>query len=346
MPTFTYTAYTAERQRTTGSLVASSTADASARLVTQQLTVVSLLETSSSSLPTGKTGSLSLDEKVFLTQNLGTFLKSGIPIAEALSTTANDAPTRRLKSVLQQVAYDVRSGRTLASSFANFPAAFDPALLALVEAGEEAGKLDVMLLNLTEKFRQESATLARVKSALVYPAIVIFTLGLLGIMLVFFALPRITTVFDQFAIELPLITKWLISLSRVVNTNRLLGLSLVFGGLIGTAGLLTLPATRHLAVRVASHLPGLSRIIVYLDIERFTATLAILLRAGVPIQRALEVAGRAVTRPTFAREIPLAAKRVGEGKRLADALAGSALPPMAISLIAVSFPLPSSPGAP
>jgi type II secretory pathway component PulF len=95
-----------------------------------------------------------------------------------------------------------------------------------------------------------------------------------------------------------------------------------------------LPATRRSAITVASRLPWLSRIVSYLDVERFTATLAILMRAGVPIQRALEVAGRAVTRPTLARQIPLAARRVSEGKRLAEALAGSALPPMALSLIA------------
>jgi len=334
MPTYTYTAVTIDRQRLAGSLVASSTTDAAARLVSQSLTVVSLSESSQSNQPTGRGHSLSLDEKVFLTQNLGTLLKSGIPIAEALATTATDAPTRRLRDVLQQVTYDVRSGRTLAASFAHFPTAFDSALLALVEAGEEAGKLDEMLLSLTEKFRQEAATLARVKNALVYPAIVLLSLVLLGAMLVFFALPKITTVFDRFAIDLPIITKWLIGFSKVVNANRLLGLLVVFGGLASLSVVVTLPATRRLAVTLASRLPWLSQIVSYLDVERFTSTLAILMRAGVPIQRALEVAGRAVTREAFARQIPLAAHQVGEGKRLAEALAGSALPSMALSLIA------------
>lgn len=334
MPTYTYTAYTAEHQRLTGSLVASSATDAAARLTSQAFTVVTLTESSQSNQPTGHGRSLSLDEKVFLTQNLGTFLKSGIPIAEALTTTANDAPTKRLRGVLQQVSYDVRSGRTLAASLATFPAAFDPALLALVEAGEEAGQLDVMLLSLTEKFRQEAATLARVKSALVYPAIVLVSLVLLGAMLVFFALPKITTVFDRFAIDLPIVTEWLIRFSRAVNAHRILGLVVVGGGLAGLVGLAGLPATRRVAVSIASRLPWLSTIVRYLDVERFTATLAILLRAGVPIQRALEVAGRAISRPAFANQILPAARRVAEGKRLAEALTGSALPAMALSLIA------------
>ncbi len=334
MPTYSYTAYTADHQRVTGSLVAGSTSDAAARLTSQSLTVIGLVESSQSNQPTGRGRSLSLDEKVFLTQNLGTFLRSGIPIAEALSTIANDAPTRRLRGVLQQVSYDVRSGRTLAASFGTFPAAFDPALLALVEAGEEAGKLDVMLLSLTEKFRQEAATLTRVKSALIYPAIVLTSLVLLGTMLVFFALPKITTVFERFAVDLPIVTKWLIAFSRLMNANRLLGLLAVVGGLVGLGFLLVLPATRRLAVRGASRLPWLSRIVNYLDVERFTATLAILMRAGVPIQRALQVAGRAVTRPALASAIPRAAERVSEGQRLAEALADSGLPAMALSLIA------------
>ncbi len=333
MPQFQYVAYQGDR-RLVGTTLAPTPAAAASQLRGQGYVVTSVTDSLGEALGSTRVrGRLGLSDKITLVQNLGTFLASGVPIVRALELTAAEA-SPVLARVLETVLGDLKAGQSLAVSLGRFADQFDPITIALIEAGEATGQLVEIFKALSARFKQDARTISKVRSAFVYPGIVFGALIVLGLLLAFFVLPRVTGVFERFAIDLPLGTKVLISTTKLLNAHPLLTL-LVLSGLAG--GTLTLALSHAGATvlrRVSSHVPGIRQVFWNLDLERFTSTLAILIDAGVPIQRSLSIAARTVTNPTLAAQIPLAARRLSSGESLATVLAATILPHSLTALLA------------
>lgn len=332
MPRYRYIGYRGGK-RETGVVSSDERPAAHQLLKAEGLEVTSLREVRSAKGFGAGPARLSLDEKIFLVQNLGTFLGSGIPILEAFTVTARDASSPKLTALLEGIIFDLKAGKDLAAALAKHPANFDPIFLALVEAGQETGRLGEVFRSLADQLKQDAESRSRVMSALIYPAVVLSALVILSVVLTFFVLPRITEVFDRFQIELPTLTKILIQSAQFLHHHPLL----IIGSLLVSLGVVSLILVsrggQQKLIRLAYYTPVIRNIFWYLDLQRFTNTLAILLDSGIPIQRALDIAGRTVRHPRLSREIPEAAEELAGGKSLQRALEGTMLPHTATSLL-------------
>ncbi|MBI4175505.1 type II secretion system F family protein [Candidatus Berkelbacteria bacterium] len=333
MPRYQYVAYK-EGIRHTGQMTATAASEVADRLDRDGFLVSQVVDETVRSLPFINQARLRLDDKIFLIQSLSTFLAAGVPIVEALRMTGGDAQSPRLVAVLDGIALDLQAGKRLAESLGRYPESFDSVFLALVEAGEESGKLQEIFTSLAMKYKQDAQTLSRVRSALIYPLIVLIALVGLGLVLTFFVLPRITDVFTRFSIDLPLLTRLLIVISRWVSQSPwLVAGGLVFVTFSGVSFFFSKQGRRSLEW-LGTHLPFVKTTFWYLDLQRFTATLAILIEAAVPIQDALVIAGKTIRHPLLARQIPQAAAGLAAGRSLATSLEATALPRTVISLMA------------
>src|SRR3990167_7602235 len=329
MPRYRYVAYRDDERQT--ALATAESETALLTLLRHQGYLVTKIQPVTVAKPLlGMGQRLSLNDKITLAQNLATFLRSGVPIVRALELTGAEA-SPRLAVLLESVSGDLRSGASLAKSLARFPNDFDPVFLALVEAGEATGKLTEVFKELAGRLKSDARTLSKVRSAFVYPSIVFAALLVLGLVLAFFVLPRITGVFARFDIKLPLATQLLIAGTKLLNARPILSIA----GIIGLSVAALVGATsefgRRLGRYLGSRTPGIRQVFWNLDLERFTSTLWILVGAGVPIQRSLAIAARTISNPKLAAAIPLAAERLGAGRRLSDALAHSGLPTATVS---------------
>lgn len=336
MPHYHYTVYR-DGHRLTGRIKATTADEAAVDLQQQGLVVTQLYD---SEKPAGyfhlnlASNHLSVDEKIFLVQNLATFLGSGIPITEALRITASDATSPRLSSMLDSITFDLKSGKTFATSLGKFPDSFDSIFLALVDSGEQTGMLKEIFSSLADKYKQDRQTISRIRSAFIYPGIVFIALVILSVILAFFVLPKMTDVFRRFAVDLPFITEWLLAGSQLLNKQPILSLLVLTGLATTTIGFLVSRTGHRFLAFMGSRLPVIKDTFWYLDLERFTSTLRILLEAGVPIQQALKVAGKTVTHPALTRQIPIAAEELSSGRSLATSLEMTILPHTVISLLA------------
>ena len=170
--------------------------------------------------------SISNNDKLSLISNLSTMLAAGIPILETIDSLLEDSKGNTSK-VLETLKDDLSQGKHVYHAFSRFPKVFDSVTVNIIKASEEAGTLDVTLKDVKENMKKETEFSDKVKSALVYPIIVMVVfIALLFVMLIV-VIPRISSVFTKLNMELPLPTKILIFVSDALVSHTVLFFTII-----------------------------------------------------------------------------------------------------------------------
>jgi general secretion pathway protein F len=269
-----------------------------------------------------------------VTRQLATLVQSALPVEEALLAVAEQTETPRVKSILLGVRSKVMEGHTLADGLADFPKAFPELYRATVAAGEQSGHLDGVLERLADYTESRQELRQKIQNAMIYP-VVLTTLALfiVGGMLVY-VVPKVVAVFVNTGRELPLLTRFLISLSDFL---RHYGIFVLIG--IGILAwiihrILKRPGPRARWHATLLRLPVLGRLTRGFNTARFTRTLSILTGSGVPVLEGLRIAAEVVTNLPMQAAVQEAAARIREGASIGKSLAVSGyFPPICIHLI-------------
>ncbi|MGB2064812.1 MAG: type II secretion system inner membrane protein GspF [Marinomonas gallaica] len=277
---------------------------------------------------------LSVRERALLVRQLATLIDAGLPIEEAISGAAAQSQQRHIRSMLLAIRARVLEGFSLAQALDTYPKAFPMLFRASVQAGEESGKLATVLLELSEHSEREQSNQQKLKSALLYPAL----LTLVAIAIVGFLLgsvmPDIVAVFERQKADLPTLTISMMSLSNWVvrwGDSLLVGLVII---LVSYRLLLRHERFRHRRDAMLFNLPVIGRMIRVSSMTRYVSTLAMLFRSGVPLVYAMEIANRIVLNHSVQCLLGRAQVQVKEGVSLTKALKETQLvPPMMMQLI-------------
>ncbi len=277
---------------------------------------------------------LSSNEKMGLMGNLSTMLTAGIPIMEAVESLLEDAKGNG-KKVLEALRDDLAQGKRISASFANFPNVFNKVTISVIKASEEAGTLETALVDIKENIQKESEFSDKLKSAMVYPILILTVfLGVLGVMLIF-VIPKIATVFGKLKVALPLPTQIMIFLSDLVlkQTPYFLGGLFLFIALV----IILFKTQRARFMAIIYMLPIISRLVREIDLARFSRTLYLLLNAGLTITSALDLSQEVVIRKKTKMIISQSREMVLTGKKLAEGMKKykGEFPAMMIKLIEV-----------
>src|SRR3989344_7768712 len=259
--------------------------------------------------------SISNNDKLSLISNLSTMLAAGIPILETIDSLLEDSKGNTSK-VLETLKDDISQGKHIYHAFARFPKVFDNVTVNIIKASEEAGTLDVTLKDVKENMKKETEFSDKVKSALVYPIIVMVVfIALLFVMLIV-VIPRISSVFTKLNMELPLPTKILIFVSDALISHTVLFFTIIAVFIVGL--ILLYRAKKDFLLAALSSLPLISHLIQDIDLTRFTRSLSLLLNAGIPITSALELTQTVVVKKNVAKAIEHAKDVVSSGKKLSQ----------------------------
>jgi type IV pilus assembly protein PilC len=258
---------------------------------------------------------LSASDKLNLISNLETMLTAGIPLLDTVETMIDEVKGGQ-KKILEVLKEDINQGKKISESFAKFPHAFDPVIIHLLEAAEQAGTLDETLKDLIITIKKDIEFNNKVKSALFYPGVVFGVFILISVMILVFVIPRISEVFLSLRVPLPLPTRILIASSRIF----LKYMPLVIGGIIGGIALLIYfyKNNRKTLFNVFFSLPFFNNLAKEIDLTRFTRAMALLLNSGIPIARALELASQVAVKKEIVEMLKDAQETVNSGKNLSD----------------------------
>lgn len=258
---------------------------------------------------------LSGNDKLGLISNLATMISAGIPILESVDSLLEDAKGNT-KKLLEVVREDLTQGRYLHTSFSNFPLVFDKVSVNIIKAAEEAGTLDVTLKDLKELIRKELEFSDQIKGALTYPLLIVIVFIVIMFLILIVVIPKISLVFLQLKVSLPLSTKILIYMSDLLTKNTL---PVALATITFCTGLFFFyKFKKNWFFSILYSLPIVSGLINYIDLIRFTRSMNLLLSSGITITTALEFAEDVVHKEQITKAISLTRKSILVGKDLSD----------------------------
>lgn len=254
------------------------------------------------------------------TRLLSSLLAAGVPLSRALVILMKEAASPAAGAQWKQVHDLVVDGLALADAMARSPKTFPRVYVAMVEAGETGGFLDVVLGQIADFQAREKEMRGKVMVALLYPVVLlVLALGVLIFLLVFF-IPRFQTIFTGFGAELPLLTQIIVSTSELL---RSWGIVLALGLGIGAFFLRTWFMSekgRRVWEGLILKAPVIGPLVAQFSMSRFCRMLGTLLGAGVPLVNCLNVARRSIGNQILVDAVTNSIERVKEGKPLGPSL--------------------------
>ncbi len=271
---------------------------------------------------------------VVWTRQLASLVGAGLPLERALSALSDEAPTPAQRDLVAQVRAEVNAGAPLAQALAQHPREFDNLYTAVIEAGEQSGRLGAVLLQLAKDQESAHAMRSKLLAASLYPAIVSGVALLIVLFLLAYVVPQVAQVFTSTQRSLPTLTVAMLFISEVVQATWLAGLVLLLAGMVVLRLLLRQTAFRLAFDQAWLKLPLLGRLSLGYNAARFASTLALLVGAGVPILKALQTAAHTLSNMALREHAMKAIDLVREGAPLASALAQNKRLPGVLSMFA------------
>ena len=334
MPTFAYKALKSDGKIAEGVLDAGSRPDALRQMETLGLRPVTIAEKSSGKAKKSADASASAGNISFkfgskkvsgkelenFTRLLSSLLAAGVPLSRAMVILAKEASTPVAQQKWKELHDRVVDGMSLADAMAQSPETFPRVYVAMVEAGEAGGFLDVVLAQIAEFQSREKELKSKVMTAMLYPAILLVLALVVVVVLLVFFIPKFQKVFASIHGSLPLITQMIIAVSDVMRHYGLL----VAGGAIGIGFLVRTWFVSEKGKRawegLVLKMPLIGKLIAQFAMARFCRMLGTLIGAGVPLVHGLNVARRSIGNQILVDAVALSIERVQQGGRLGQSL--------------------------
>jgi type IV pilus assembly protein PilC len=343
MPTFSYKGVKADGGTVTAEITAADERTAARQLRSQGITVQSLATKKAAGggfeIPFigGLLGGVRSKDVSVFTRQFATMISAGLPLVQCLQALGQQAERKRFQEIIAKVAGDVESGSTLSEAMARHPKIFDELYVNLVHVGEIGGVLDSMLARLAIYMEKSDALKHRVRTAMVYPILVItVAIGVVTFLLIFI-IPIFTKFYDQAGVPLPPPTQFVVSLSRFISGWGGIGLLI---GAIASGFLFRMwyrtDQGRVTVDRFLLRAPIFGVLLRKIAVARFTRTLSALISGGVPILDALRITAKTAGNRIVELAVLEARERVTAGQTLGEPLRQSKVfPAMVVQMVQV-----------
>jgi type IV pilus assembly protein PilC len=264
-------------------------------------------------------------------------LQSGIPLVQAFEIIGAGHDKPAMQRLILDIKATIEGGSTLHEALAKHPLYFDDLFVNLVEAGEQAGALETLLDKIATYQEKTESLKKKIKKALFYPAAVMIVAVVVTVILLIFVIPQFESLFAGFGADLPAFTRFVIDLSKGLQSNGLYIAAIVGGGVYFF--MYTHKRSRPLREsvdRFMLKMPVLGPILVKAAIARYSRTLATMFAAGVPLVEALTSVAGATGNIVYENAVLKMRDEVATGNRLQRTMEATGLfPNMVNQMIAV-----------
>ena len=270
-------------------------------------------------------------ELMHLSRQLAAFIRAGVPILDAIQVLTEESSSRGVQRVMAQIGDDLRAGSTLSDAFERHPQDFPAFYRGILRSAELTGRLDTVLDQLSVYIERDLEARRKIKSAILYPAIIVVMSLVTVVVLATFVLPKFKIFFESLEAELPLPTRMLMNTTDFIATAWYL---LLGGFVVLVLGVMVAVRTkpgRLMWHRTLLRLPVLGDTIRYAIVERYCRILSSMVSAGVPLTDAMTVARESIRNTVFDRGLRQAYDEMLQGGGLAKPLHATKLFPSTAS---------------
>ncbi|MCW3060207.1 MAG: type II secretion system F family protein [Capsulimonas sp.] len=333
MATFVYDALDPSGREVKGKIEADNEQMVMSRLHEQHFHILSVSEAKASFKLqfASKTQKVKLPALVVFSRQFATMIDAGIPIIKCLDILESQIKEEGLKGVINATKKDVKGGLSLTDALAKHPHVFSKLYVNMIRAAEIGGILDIILDRLAGFLETEMEIKGKVKSAMMYPIIVLCFAGIMVVALFLFVLPRFKEIFISMNVEMPPTTQFLFDASDWLQKFWWLVIIMVTGAIVAVKKYDKTVKGHFVLDGLKLKLPIFGDLVLKMSISRFARTFGTLIASGVPMMRSLEIIGETSGNAVLANAINNARNAIREGAKISHPLAASGLFPSMVT---------------
>ncbi|HZQ29668.1 MAG TPA: type II secretion system F family protein [Patescibacteria group bacterium] len=279
---------------------------------------------------------ISTSDVILFTRQLSSMLSSGLTLLRALQIFKDQIQNEAMIEVVTGIINDIEEGKPFSFAIAKYPDVFSPIYVSLIKAAETSGLLDKVLLRLANNLEKEQKLRGTVKSALMYPAIVVILMLVVVFIMMIFVIPQLSTLYQSLNVPLPLPTQIVVGLSGIIGTFWPVIIVLVGLGIFLFKRWRKTEDGQLIVDNLILKIPIFGELIEQTILSEFTRTFGLLIGTGTLVVESLTESADTTGNVHYRRAINDVSKQVEKGVSIGDAMSGYTLfPPMLVQLVKI-----------
>lgn len=325
MPTFTFVAKNSKGEIRQGKMDGKDSRSVAEALRAEGFFATSILEAEKKKESSGPRkwnifSGISLKDKMMFARHLGVMLSSGLSIPRALDVISSQTKSKRFKNILAKIEEDVKTGNTLADSLAR-AGVFDELSVNMIRVGEIGGNLEEVLALLADQLEKEHTLVSKVRGAMYYPAVIFIVMIVIGILMMTYVVPQLTSIFSDVQASIPTSTQLIINVSNFMASHKLLVLFSVLLLFFLIIFFFRTKAGKRTSAFLFLSVPVIKNVTVKVNNARFARIYSSLIRSGVPVVESLKIISETLTNRYYQDAFKKVEVEVQKGKPLHEELA-------------------------
>lgn len=273
---------------------------------------------------------------VFFTRQLASMITSGLTLLQALNVLKNQTQNMAMAELVQGIISDIEDGIMLSKALEKYPRVFSPIYIALIKTAESSGLLDKVMTRLADNLEKNEELVHEIRSALLYPIIVVVMMVLVMIVMMVYVIPQLTVLYGNLSLQLPITTEFIIGSSNFIVNYWYIAITLIVVVAFSLRNWYRKPSGRKTADKYLLKLPIFGRLFQDSMMAEFARTLSILINSGSLVVDSLLKSSEVVGNVIYKDAIGLVARRVEKGISIGDAMAATPLfPPMIVEMVKI-----------
>ncbi|MFN8219828.1 MAG: type II secretion system F family protein [Fimbriimonadales bacterium] len=331
MPVFAYTALDGSGRTVRSVMEADSEQLVLSKLRDMSMHVLEIKKSSKGMPKAGRGAKLKPKSIVVFSRQFATMIDAGIPILRCLDILSGQTKDPVLKVTLEAITADVKGGLALNEAMAKHPKVFSKLYINMIRAAEVGGILDQILDRLAGFLEYENEIRGKIKSAMMYPVLVLIFSMVMLFALFSFVLPKFKEIFKGMDVELPPITSALFRIGDFFQATWWLVILMVIGIIFGIKSYGKTPKGRYQLDYLKLRFPIIGELALKMSVARFSRTFGTLINSGVPMMRSLEIVGETLGNQVLANAVENTRISIREGQKLSTPLTASGLFPTMVT---------------
>lgn len=259
-------------------------------------------------------------EKIFFTQNLALLVKSGVNLRESLQALAQQVRNKYFQTIIKDIADNVEQGNSLSKSLEKYPKIFPEMSINMIKAGEESGRLEEVLFELSHQQKSNHRLKSQIRGALVYPIIVSMASVIMITGMLIFVIPKIKDIFAEYDKNLPIATRVLIFLSNLLLHQGIWVFLILIVLIIIVIKFLKSKQGKYYFDWAILHLPIVGSLSIKINLVKFSRSLSALIKTDIPIVKSFRITGTVLNNSLYKNALITAGDKISKGDTIANSL--------------------------
>ncbi len=263
---------------------------------------------------------VSAADKMFFTKHMSVMVKAGIPLSKGISTLAVQTENKKFSRILSDIHEALEKGETLSSSLAKYQEIFGDLFINMIKSGEVSGRLEEVFTQLFIQLKKNNELVAKIRNAMIYPAVIVITMAGIGIFTIIAVIPKIVDIFSEVSAQLPIATRALIAFSNAVNNHGLIvGLSAITF-IVLIVKLLRTKKGKYIFDVIILKAPVISGIVKKINLALFSRTISSLLKTDISIVEGFRITANVMRNSLYKQKITEVSEEVKKGVSITAAI--------------------------